>query len=45
MEPSIAVEREIEALRRVIMEVAIRAEFGGVLPGEGAGPTGPARLI
>ncbi len=37
MEPSIAVEREIEALRRVIMEVAIRAEFGGVLPGEEGG--------
>ena len=35
IEPSIEVEREIEALRRVIMEVAIRAEFGGDNPSGG----------
>jgi len=37
LEPSIAVEREIEALRRVMMEIAVRAQFGGFLPGEGDG--------
>jgi tetratricopeptide (TPR) repeat protein len=37
LEPSIAVEREIEALRRVMMEIAVRAQFGGLIPGEGDG--------
>jgi len=34
IEPSIEVEREIEALRRVIMEVTIRAELGEGHPPE-----------
>ncbi|UEC43044.1 MAG: TPR-repeat protein [Methanothrix sp.] len=37
LEPSLAVEGEIEALRRLMMEIAVRAEFGGFLPGEGDG--------
>lgn len=37
LEPSIAVEREIEALRRLMMEIAVRAQFGGFIPGEGDG--------
>jgi tetratricopeptide (TPR) repeat protein len=42
IEPSIAVEREIEALRRVIMEASLRAEFGGGLaPGDGTGTDRP----
>jgi len=35
MEPTIAVEREIEALRRVIMEVTVRAQFGEGHPAGG----------
>ncbi len=41
LEPSIAIEREIEVLRRVIMEVAIRSEFGGVLPRDVTGEDRP----
>lgn len=41
LEPSIDIEREIEALRRVIMEVAIRSEFGGVFTGDGTGKDHP----
>ncbi|HPE62470.1 MAG TPA: tetratricopeptide repeat protein [Methanothrix sp.] len=40
LEPSISIEREIEVLRRVIMEVAVRAEFGGVFP-DGTGADRP----
>ena len=35
LEPTIAVEREIEALRRAIMEISIRAEFGDGRPAGG----------
>lgn len=35
IDPSIEVEREIEALRRVIMEISSRAEFGGGHPSDG----------
>ncbi len=38
LEPSIAIEREIEVLRRVIMDIAIRTEFGGEFgPGDETG--------
>ncbi|KQC16345.1 MAG: tetratricopeptide repeat protein [Methanothrix sp.] len=35
IEPSIEVEREIEALRRAIMEISIRAQFGDGRPSGG----------